>query len=114
MSRPPTRRGSQGERPQASKTSRPASASSSAIWQPDCPLPMTSTFPACGISFQVRDQLVARHEAVGIIAVIGLAGKLEGPVGQDQTEAVPTIPPGLGDPVPLHDHMLHSTAGQLM
>ena len=46
MSRPPIRRGAHGARPQARKTSRPASCSSSAIWQPDWPLPTTSTAPA--------------------------------------------------------------------
>ena len=45
-SRPPTRRGNHGARPQARTTSRPASCSSSAIWQPDWPLPTTSTAPS--------------------------------------------------------------------
>ena len=41
----PIRRGIHGARPHARKTSRPASWSSSAIWQPDWPLPTTSTWP---------------------------------------------------------------------
>ena len=40
---PPKRRGTHGTLPQASTTSRPASCSSSAIWQPDWPLPTTRT-----------------------------------------------------------------------
>jgi autotransporter-associated beta strand protein len=44
-SRPASRRGTQGARPQASTTRRPASSSSSASWQPDCPLPTIRTGP---------------------------------------------------------------------
>ena len=45
MSRPPIRRASHIARPHERKTSRPASRSSSASWQPVWPLPITSTGP---------------------------------------------------------------------
>ena len=45
ISRPLGRRGAQGARPHAMKTSLPAPCSSSPIWQPVWPLPITSTLP---------------------------------------------------------------------
>ena len=56
------------------------------------------------VALEVRDDLVARHEAVGIVAVVGVPGELDGPVRRHQAEAVPPPPPRLPDAAPLqHD-----------
>ena len=53
---------------------------------------------ACSISFQIVDDLVARHEAVGIVAVIGKTRQLHGPVRRDEAKGVPAVAPALADP----------------
>jgi hypothetical protein len=56
------------------------------------------------IALEVRHDLIAEDEAVGVAAVVGMAGELNEPVRRDQTEAVPAPPPGLPDPALLeHD-----------
>ena len=56
-----------------------------------------------GVALQVGDDLVARHEAVGVVAVVGAAGELHRPVRRHQAEAVPAPAPGLADATLLED-----------
>jgi len=58
-------------------------------------------FEPCRVALEVRHDLIAGHKAVGVVAVVGMAGELEEPVRSDQTEAVPAPPPALPDPAPL-------------
>ena len=56
------------------------------------------------VPFEERGDLVARHVAVRLVAVVRAAGQIDRPVRRDQPERVPTRTPGRADPVPLqHD-----------
>jgi uncharacterized protein (DUF1015 family) len=54
---------------------------------------------AGGVSLEARHDLIARHEAVRVLVVVRLAGQLKAPIRRDETEAVPSFPPALGDAV---------------
>ena len=66
-----------------------------------------------GVLLEVGDDLVAPHVAVRIIAGIGAAGQVEGPVRSHQREAVPALTPGLGDPRAFQHDMLDAERGEL-
>ena len=66
------------------------------------------------VSLEVGDDLVAGHEAVGIVAGIGPAREPHGPVRGDEAEAVPAIPPRLADPAPLQDDVVDPQARELV
>lgn len=58
--------------------------------------------------------LVAGHEAVGIISLIRATRKLDRPVGDDQAEAVPAAAPRLSHSASLQHHVLDSGLGKLV
>ena len=60
------------------------------------------------------DEVVAGEVAVGVVAVVGVAGQVDGPVGGDQAEAVPASAPGLRNPSALEDDVVDARVGQLM
>ena len=62
----------------------------------------------------MADDLVARHEAVRVIAGIAAARKLHCRVRRDQTEALPAVTPGLTDAAPLENEMLDAERAQLV
>jgi hypothetical protein len=66
-----------------------------------------------GIALQVAHDLVAWHEAVGIVLVVGVAGKLDAPVRGDEAEAVPAPAPGLPDAASLEHDMRHAGGREL-
>src|SRR2546428_12735481 len=67
-----------------------------------------------GIALEIGDDLIFGHEAVGVIAVVGMAGQLHRPVRRNQAEAVPPVAPGLSDPPLLETDMLDVALGQLV
>jgi hypothetical protein len=70
---------------------------------------------AGGVPFQVLDDFVSNHEAVGIVAVVCAASREpHRPVRRDQAEAVPAIPPGLAHADPLENDVLDASLRQLM
>ena len=71
-------------------------------------------FEPCRVALEVRHDLIAGHEAVGVAAVVGMAGELDEPVRSDQTEAVPAPPPALPHPVPLEHDMVDALVRELM
>jgi hypothetical protein len=46
-------------------------------------------------ALEVRHDFIAEHEAIRVLLVVRMAGKLDTPVRRDQAEAVPPPPPGL-------------------
>ena len=66
------------------------------------------------IAFEISDDLVFGHEAVEVIAVVGMAGQLHRPVRGDQAEALPPVAPGLSDPPLLENDVLDAELGQLV
>ena len=69
---------------------------------------------SAGVGLQVGDDGVARHEAVGVVALVLPTGQPDGPVRGHQAEAVPAVAPRLAERVPLHDQVLDAVAGQLV
>lgn len=69
---------------------------------------------ALRIAFQEGHDLIARHEAVGVVAVVCGAWKLDGPIGCHKAEGVPPVPPCLTDPATLKHRMLDPRTRQLM
>jgi hypothetical protein len=76
------------------------------------PAPQRGDLDACAhrrlearrVALEIRDDVVASHEAVGIVAVVVVAGQPDDPVGRHEAEAVPPPPPRLADPALLqHD-----------
>src|SRR5207248_7145890 len=67
-----------------------------------------------GIAFEIGDDLGFGHEAVGVIAVVGMAGQLHRPVRGDQAEALPPVTPGLTDSSLLENDMLDVEPGELV
>ena len=67
-----------------------------------------------GVSPEVGDDLVAGHEAVGVVARVDPAREPHGPVRGDEAEAVPAIPPRLADPAALQDDVVDAQARELM
>ena len=63
------------------------------------------------VALQVADDLVARHEAVGVVAVVVAAREPDVPIRRDETEAVPAPPPRLPHPAPLEDDVGHAGLG---
>jgi hypothetical protein len=66
------------------------------------------------VALEVRHDLVTSHEAVGIVAVVGVPGQLDDPVGRHETEAVPPPPPRLADPPLLQHDVLDVRLRELM
>ena len=66
------------------------------------------------VADQVRHDVIAGHEPVGVVAGVVAVRQLYRPVGSDQAEAVPAPPPGLADPAPLEDDVLHVGVRQLV
>jgi hypothetical protein len=66
------------------------------------------------VPHEMGNDLVAGHETVGIVARVGPARELHGPVRGHQAEAVPPIPPGLADPAALQDDVADPKAGELV
>ncbi len=69
---------------------------------------------ALRIALQKGHDVIAGHEAVGVIAVVGGAWELDGPVRRHQAEAVPPAPPCLTDSATLEDHMFDPRTRQLV
>ena len=67
-----------------------------------------------GVPLEVGDDLVAGHEAVGVVAGVGPSREPHGPVRGDEAEAVPAIPPRLADPAALQDDVVDPQARELM
>src|SRR5438270_362765 len=67
-----------------------------------------------GIALEIGDDFIFGHEAVGIIAVVGMPGQLHRPVRGDQAEALPPVAPGLSDPSLLENDVLDAELGQLV
>ena len=67
-----------------------------------------------GVSLEVRDDLVAGHEAVGVVAGVGPARESHRPVRGDEAEAVPAVSPRLADPAALQDEMVDPQARELV
>src|SRR2546428_9588426 len=63
---------------------------------------------------KVADDLVPGHEAVGVIAAIASAGELDGPVWNDEAEAVPAPTPGLPHPAALENDVLDARRRELV
>ena len=66
------------------------------------------------VALEVGDDLVAGHEAVGVVAGVGPAREPHGPVRGDEAEAVPAIPPRLADPAALQDDVVDPQARELV
>src|SRR6266581_4330693 len=67
-----------------------------------------------GIAFEIGDDLVFGHEAVGVIAVVAIAGQLHRPVRGHEAEGRPSVTPGLPDPPLLENDMIDIEPGQLV
>jgi hypothetical protein len=65
------------------------------------------------IALEILDDLVPKHKAVRIAAVVRVAAKLDAPVERDQAETVPAATPGLADAPPLEDDVLDAALRQL-
>jgi len=84
------------------------------------PFEVSSTKPppgrrGVGVSLEIRDGLVTREKALGIVAVVGVAGQLQKQVGGVQPEAVPAArAPGLPDAALLEDHVLAAVPAQVI
>ena len=66
------------------------------------------------IAFQVADDLVTRHEALGILACVARSRQAHRPVRCHEAEAVPAIAPGLTNLSALQDDVIDAVLGQLM
>ena len=66
------------------------------------------------VRLEVRDDRVARHESVRIVARICAARKSNRPVRRDEAEGVPASTPGLADASALQDNMVHAGGRQLV
>ena len=62
----------------------------------------------------MRDDRVAWHEPVRIVARVCAAGKTNRPVRGDEAERVPASTPGLADPSALQNDVVHAGSRQLM
>ena len=64
------------------------------------------------VALEERDDLVARHVAVRLVAVVRAAGKVDRPVGRDQPKRVPPRTPGRADAVPFQHDVFDPTRGE--
>jgi len=62
----------------------------------------------------MRDDRVARHEAVRVVPRVRAARKTDGPVRGDQAERVPASAPRLADSSALQDDVIHAGSRQLV
>ena len=68
-----------------------------------------------GVAFDERHHLGHRHEAVGIVTVVGEAGHPGLPVGRQQTQGVPALrPPRVGHLAALDHHMIDPARREAM
>src|SRR2546426_9155071 len=66
------------------------------------------------VSLQMTDDVVARHIAVRIRAVVCAAGELHRPVRRDEAETVPATAPGLADAASFEDDVLDTELGEFV
>ncbi len=66
------------------------------------------------VADEVADNLVLRHESVGIIAAVAAARQLHGPVGNDKAEAVPAPAPCLPDSASVENDVLYARRSQFV
>jgi hypothetical protein len=71
-------------------------------------------FEPCRVALEVLHDLISGHEAVGVVAIVGMPGELDEPVRSDQTEALPAPPPALPDPLPLEHHVGNARLRELV
>ena len=67
-----------------------------------------------GVALEVADDVVAEHEAVGVVAVVAAAGQLDRPVRRHEAERRPAVAPALADAPALQDDVLDPRAGELV
>jgi len=65
-------------------------------------------------TLEIRDDLVACHEAVGIVARVRIARQATLPVRRDEAERIPAlVTPRVPDAVAFEDDVLDPTVGEL-
>jgi hypothetical protein len=69
---------------------------------------------AGGVALEVVDDLVAQHEAVGVVAVVAVARERHAPVRRHEAEAVPAVPPRLADPAALEHDVVDARLRELV
>ena len=58
-----------------------------------------------GPARHVGDEIIARHEAIRIVAIVGLPGQIDRPVRRHEAERVPALPPGTRNHTLVKDDM---------
>ena len=64
-------------------------------------------------ALDIRNDLVALHEPLGITAVIRKFGKVAEPIRRNQTERIPSLTPSVADPPAIEDYVFHATMLQV-
>ena len=76
-------------------------------------LPQRRTGPV-RVALEECDDLIAWHEAIGLVTVVHGVRQLHRPVRRHQAEAVPSVSPGLRNPAALEHDMVHPVSCQLV
>jgi hypothetical protein len=66
-----------------------------------------------GISFDVVDDFIAKHETIGIITIIWEARKATETIGRNQTKSIPSIPPSVPNLASVENEMFLSRLGKM-
>jgi hypothetical protein len=69
---------------------------------------------AVRVPLEVSNDLISRHEAIGIVSVIGPTGKQDGPVRGHEAETVPSRSPALSHPVSLEHDVVYAAERELI